>query len=233
MQTAHDPDAIHERVAQRILAELAAPVCAHGHLLTVTASIGVAKRCPEDDAQAMLRHADIAMYAAKQHGKSRSQRYTSDLAGLLTSPETRVNDLRQAITEASPPCTLKVRRPALLAPGFAADLATILAEAGTPPSDLTLTIPAGQLADDDAVRAVLLDLRAIGIGLALDHTGTQQVRLDLLAALPFSRLVLDPSFFAGGERQAALVAAVINFVHDTGIECVVGEEIGEELAAST
>ena len=73
-------------VAERILAELANPVTTHGHLLTVGASVGVAERLADDDPQSLLRHADIAMYAAKQRGKGRHARYTPDLAGLLATP---------------------------------------------------------------------------------------------------------------------------------------------------
>jgi diguanylate cyclase (GGDEF)-like protein len=217
-------------MAERILAELASPVPTHGHLLTVTASVGVAERLAEDDAQALLRHADIAMYAAKQRGKGRHAWFTPDLAGLLTAPEYRVAELRAAINAAHPPFTLEVGRPALVAPGFVVDLEALLAETGVAPESLTLAIPAAHLEDDDVVRPVLLKLRAVGVGLALDHTGTPHVRLDLLAALPFTRLVLDPSLFGGDPRQEALVDAVIRFVQDTGIEYTV---VGEELLSGT
>ncbi|GAA2611878.1 bifunctional diguanylate cyclase/phosphodiesterase [Dactylosporangium fulvum] len=222
------PDTESEGVTARILTELTAPVQTHGHVLTVSASVGVAERGPDDDAQALLRHADIAMYAAKQRGKGRSARYTPDLSGLLTSPdaETRQRELRRAVTASAPPVTLEISRSTLVAPGFTAELATILTETGRSPSALTLKIPAGQLSDTDAVRAVLLDLRSMGVHLALDHTGTPHARLDLLTALPFTRLVLDPSFFAGNGRQAALAEAVIRFAQDTGIEyTVMGAEV--------
>ncbi|WP_190256067.1 diguanylate cyclase domain-containing protein, partial [Dactylosporangium sucinum] len=195
------PDAECDGVAERILAALAEPVRVHGRVLTAGASVGVAVREPGEDAHALLRHADIAMYAAKQRGKGRSARYTPDLAGLLTNPEaeTRERELRRALLAAADgaaPVTLEVGRSMLVAPGFVADLAAVLADVGLPPGRLILAIPAAQLADDHTVRAVLADLRAHGAGLALDHTGTRQVRLDLLAALPFTRVILDPAFLA-------------------------------------
>jgi predicted signal transduction protein with EAL and GGDEF domain len=206
-------------MAQRILTELAAPIRTHGHILTITASVGVAQRRDEDDAQALLRHADIAMYAAKKRGKGTYAQYTSDLSGLLLAPESRLGDLRRAVAELRPPFALEVGRAALVCPGFAADLVALLDAAGIAPAGLTLVIPAAQISDEDAVRGVLRELRAAGLGLALDHTGNRQVRLDLLAALPFTRLILDPSFFKGGDRrQEALTDAVIRFAQDAGIE---------------
>ncbi|WP_238016981.1 diguanylate cyclase [Dactylosporangium sp. AC04546] len=194
------PDAECDGVAERILAALGEPVRVHGHVLTAGASVGVAVREAGEDAHALLRHADIAMYAAKQRGKGRSARYTPDLAGLLTTPEaeTRVRELRRALAAADgvSPVTLEIGRAMLVAPGFVADLVRVLAEAGVPGRRLTLAIPAAQLADDDTVRAVFAELRAHGAGLALDHTGSRQVRLDLLAALPFTRVILDPAFLA-------------------------------------
>jgi len=218
-----------DSVAERILAELASPVPTHGHLLTVTASVGVAERLAGDDAQALLRHADIAMYAAKQRGKNRHARFTPDLAGLLMAPEHRVAELRLAIKAASPPFTLQIKQPVLLAPGFARDLKALLAGTGTAPQSLTLAIGAAQLTHDDALRQVLQDLRAVGVGLALDHTGTPDARLDLLAALPFTQVILDPAFFeneTGDARQEALIEAVTRYIHDTGLAyTLVGEEL--------
>ena len=85
-------------------------------------------------------------------------------------------------------------------------------------------MPAALAAEDTTVRAALQELRALGIGLALDHTGTAHARLDLLAALPFTRLVLDAALFppdGTDPRRAALVDAVVRLVAATGVETVV------------
>ena len=66
-------------VAVRMLATLDAPVQAQGHPLMAAASVGVAEWNARDDRQTLLRHADIAMYAAKRMGKNRYARYTPDL----------------------------------------------------------------------------------------------------------------------------------------------------------
>ncbi|MFI5910903.1 diguanylate cyclase domain-containing protein [Dactylosporangium sp. NPDC051541] len=210
-------------VAERILAELSAPVHTHGHVLTVTASVGVAARGAGDDAQALLRHADIAMYAAKRRGKGTHAQYTPDLSGLLMTPESRRADLRRAIAASRPPCTLEVGRAALVSPGFPAELADLLAAAGRTPDGLTLAIPAAQLADDGAVRRAMDELRAAGVGLALDHTGTGTVRLDLLTALPFTAVIVDP-LPADDDRTRAFGEAAAQFARDAGIDYRVRSE---------
>ncbi|MFI5930855.1 putative bifunctional diguanylate cyclase/phosphodiesterase [Actinoplanes sp. NPDC051494] len=75
------PDrAVAERIAQRLVDALRTPVIFGAHLLGVEASIGVAIR-DEDTAggEALLQHADTAMYAAKRSGRGRYQLYTPDL----------------------------------------------------------------------------------------------------------------------------------------------------------
>jgi diguanylate cyclase (GGDEF)-like protein len=69
-------------VAARVVAELDRPAYSHCHRLDVRASVGVAELAAGDDAQALLRHADIAMYAAKRLGKGRYTCYTPDLEGV-------------------------------------------------------------------------------------------------------------------------------------------------------
>lgn len=61
------------RVAQRILNVLAEPLSLHGHDVSVSCSIGIAVGSNGDcTASDLLRYADIAMYQAKNNGKSRS-----------------------------------------------------------------------------------------------------------------------------------------------------------------
>ncbi|MBV2234629.1 MAG: EAL domain-containing protein [Sterolibacterium sp.] len=60
------------RALERLLQAAAAPVLVNGHTLRVSASIG-ATIYPDDDgdAEQLIRHADQAMYQAKQTGKNR------------------------------------------------------------------------------------------------------------------------------------------------------------------
>lgn len=62
-----------EYLVNRILQSLAKPFDHPQHPLTLSASIGVAV-CPDDitDGETLLRHADQAMYLAKQSGRNRS-----------------------------------------------------------------------------------------------------------------------------------------------------------------
>ncbi len=67
-------------IAEQILRSLQLPVQVNGTELRVTASIGVAVT-PEDgtDSETLLRHADMAMYAAKEDGRNGLCRYSADL----------------------------------------------------------------------------------------------------------------------------------------------------------
>lgn len=68
-----------ERVASGILTALTRPLHAHGHVLTIRASIGLARAAPGGSLDALLRDADIAMYEAKDQGKGRLVRFTPTL----------------------------------------------------------------------------------------------------------------------------------------------------------
>jgi diguanylate cyclase (GGDEF)-like protein/PAS domain S-box-containing protein len=61
----------------RIAAAMSHPFSLSGNQLRVTASIGVASASAGDSADDLLRNADMAMYAAKRHGKGRSETYES------------------------------------------------------------------------------------------------------------------------------------------------------------
>ena len=86
-------------VAERIIETLATPfVIGDGSLHTVRASIGVSLY-PRDgaDGDTLLKHADIAMYAAKADGKGRVRLFQPRLSEILVSRLTRQADLRHAI----------------------------------------------------------------------------------------------------------------------------------------
>jgi diguanylate cyclase (GGDEF)-like protein len=65
-------------VATRIVDSLALPVWLAGQDLAANASVGVAERHQGDQADDLLRHADLAMYTAKREGKSRFSVYRPD-----------------------------------------------------------------------------------------------------------------------------------------------------------
>jgi len=67
-------------IAAKLLRLIEQPVQIHGRELAVTASIGIATY-PADgqDLQSLLKHADIAMYRAKDEGRNRFARYSPDI----------------------------------------------------------------------------------------------------------------------------------------------------------
>jgi len=68
-----------EILSLRLLDALRAEIVISGHEVVVGTSIGVAVAAPGDDAAALLRNADMAMYRAKALGKDRFFLYQSSL----------------------------------------------------------------------------------------------------------------------------------------------------------
>ena len=68
------------RVAQRVLDTLADPFTVEGHELFVTGSVGISLY-PTDgpDAPSLLRHAEVAMYRAKEQGRNGYQLFTEQM----------------------------------------------------------------------------------------------------------------------------------------------------------
>ena len=64
-------------IAQKILESFREPFAVDGHELMITTSIGIAVFPDDgDDADTLLKNADIAMYRAKERGRDNFQRYT-------------------------------------------------------------------------------------------------------------------------------------------------------------
>ncbi len=95
-EIAHSQDA--SRVARRILKELAQPFNLAGHEVFVTASIGIALY-PLDgnDAENLLKNADVAMYHAKNQGRNNYQFYTQSMNATSLQRLDLENDLRKAL----------------------------------------------------------------------------------------------------------------------------------------
>ncbi len=84
-------------VANNILAALSAPIRLDGIELYTSASIGIAVY-PEDghDVDTLLKHADMAMYKAKDHGRNNSQFFSHEMYEKATERLMLENDLRKA-----------------------------------------------------------------------------------------------------------------------------------------
>jgi diguanylate cyclase (GGDEF)-like protein/PAS domain S-box-containing protein len=90
---------------RRVLAEIARPLQLSGREFKISASLGVAMY-PQDgeDTDTLLKHADIAMYAAKNRGRNNFQFFTSELNRMAAE---RLN-LEAALREAIEHDTLEV-----------------------------------------------------------------------------------------------------------------------------
>jgi diguanylate cyclase (GGDEF)-like protein/PAS domain S-box-containing protein len=86
------------RVAQKMMGALAAPMSAQGREVFVNASIGFALY-PDDgtDADTLLKHADTAMYEAKNAGRNGFKRYASTMTSEASERVTLEASLRRAL----------------------------------------------------------------------------------------------------------------------------------------
>ena len=87
-------------VGEKIMTALAAPIRVKGHDLAITTSIGVAL-FPEDatDLEGVLKCADIALYAAKEIGRSTVQVYRPDMAPDGRRPQLGADQFRAAMQQ--------------------------------------------------------------------------------------------------------------------------------------
>ena len=89
-----------ERFAERLIAILRAPYTVSGHTLVIGASIGIAAIDRQSgDAADIMRRADVALYRAKNEGRSRACIYDADMDADLRERKQLENDLRVAIAE--------------------------------------------------------------------------------------------------------------------------------------
>jgi diguanylate cyclase (GGDEF)-like protein len=115
--------------------------------------------------------------------------------------------LRQAIADASrwPDLYVSVNvSPVQMRDRAFVDLVSqVLAETGFAPARLLLEMTETVLLDDpEQATARLLELRALGIGLALDDFGSGYSSLSYLQRLPFNKLKVDRSFVAALDQSA-------------------------------
>lgn len=89
-------DAAH--VARRILTALEEPFYIEAHEIFVTPSIGIAVFADDgEDAETLLKHADIAMYHAKQHGRNTYEFYSRKMNVRSLERLELENQLRRAL----------------------------------------------------------------------------------------------------------------------------------------
>ncbi|MDP9383894.1 MAG: bifunctional diguanylate cyclase/phosphodiesterase [Actinomycetota bacterium] len=86
-------------VADRIIAEIAAPLNVHGEDVRLDVSVGIAVGdvALTRGATELLRDADTAMYAAKRAGKARYEFFEDDMREAVVARTELVRDLRSAV----------------------------------------------------------------------------------------------------------------------------------------
>ncbi len=121
-------------------------------------------------------------------------------------------------------------------PGLVETVAAVLAEAGLPADALWLELTERLLLEDSAGTIETLEaLRALGVRLVLDDFGTGYSSLGYLRRYPIDVLKIDRTFIddlgAGGEGDAAIVAAIAAMARALGMETVAeGVETHGQLA---
>ncbi len=93
------------------------------------------------------------------------------------------------------------------------DVASVLAQTGLPPNRLELEITETALMVDtrNALR-LLRDLKALGVGIAMDDFGTGHSSLGNLRKFPFDKIKIDRSFISDGDDEPGAEAIVQTIV---------------------
>lgn len=110
----------------------------------------------------------------------------------------------------------------LVKPGFALDVAAIIAATGFSPSRLELEITeSALLLENTATQACLNDLRALGVSIALDDFGTGYSALSHLRAFPVDRIKIDRSFVQEVDvrrETASIIRAIVGLARELGVK---------------
>ena len=123
----------------------------------------------------------------------------------------------------------------VLRPGFIDRVCAMLSEFGLDGSKFELELTESCfLGDEVRIKAVLTDLRSLGLKLTLDDFGTGFSSLGYLQKFPIDRIKLDRSFVAGlrdGSRSLPIVKAVVQLAAALELELVAeGVETEEQLS---
>ena len=118
--------------------------------------------------------------------------------------------------------------------GFVEGVRTILSETGLPARYLELELTEGVLMEDaESAASVLLELKAMGVHLAVDDFGTGYSSLSYLRKFPIDALKIDKSFIhqdTADPDESTIVSAVIAMGRSLGLRVVAeGVETLEEL----
>lgn len=298
-------------VAQKILSALSPPHQLNRYEVFISPSIGIATypACG-DNAEELVKAADIALYQAKAQGRNNYQFYASDMHQAAVERMRLEHDLRIAIGseqlflhyqpqvelpseritgietllrwrhpelgmispkklipmaerigviyeigdwviesacrqflrwrqsglfDAEVNLAVNISSRQLLRNAFVENLHDTLTRNGMPASRLTLELTENALLDEqEAISRVLLDLRAIGVRIALDNFGTGYSSFNQLQSLPIDSLkVAQPFVSRIGEdaKSDAVVNTIISMAHSLDFKLVAeGVETPEQAA---
>lgn len=96
----HHPREDLAQLARRVIHDLSEPYSIEGHRVVIGASVGIALS-PDDGvtSEAIIRNADLALYAAKDGGRGRHHFYASDLHSDAEERRQLEQDLRDALSQ--------------------------------------------------------------------------------------------------------------------------------------
>jgi len=128
------------------------------------------------------------------------------------------------VTGLIPAMSVNISPQQLSEPGFAEQVADVLADTGFPADRLWFEITEGALLRDPvAAIAILQSLRSLGVHLAIDDFGTGYSSLNYLRRLPVEALKIDRSFIEqleGHPDDRAIVEAIVALGHSLGLGVV-------------
>lgn len=292
-------------VASRIIEALCRPISLEGHEVVCTVSVGISVFPRDgDDADALLKYADAAMYSAKERGRNQFRVYENSLHETAVLRLTLENAMRRGLdagefdvhyqplldattgTVISLEALMRWRHPTrgmvppgefipvaeetgLIVPltryvltrvcrqiavwrsnlgleikvainlsGRTFELSEVgemiraaLAQNGIPATLLEIELTETVLMAGQAkARAVIEDLKRVGVSLSIDDFGTGYSSLAYLRAFAIDYLKIDRSFvrdIPGDENSETIVRTVIGMAHSLGLQ-VVAEGVENE-----
>ena len=184
---------------QGIADAVAQPVRIEGLEFFPTCSMGIAS-WPADgkDEATLMRHADIAMYRAKELGRNNYQFYSRAMDA-MSARQFGAADLADSII-------------------------TVLEQTGLAADSLDIELTESSLmADVDSAVASMRSLKAIGVHLSIDDFGTGYSSLSYLKRFPIDLLKIDKSFVRdvmSDPADAAIVASIISLAHNLKLQVI-------------
>ena len=86
------------KIAQNILDEICKPIHIGDQIMTVTASIGIVVHSePGGSAESLIKHADLALYKAKDEGRNNYQFFIEEMNTRLVEQLELIKDVREAL----------------------------------------------------------------------------------------------------------------------------------------